>query len=79
MSTTDKPYKRIPLHEADVLSVVENISNLGYFSENDYILGFGVVQGRTGESLIMDVSLVVYNKKMLQDARVKELLLEYLV
>jgi hypothetical protein len=83
------PFAQIPIYltldegdhrgEAVRSKIVSELASLEY-TKADYYLSHGFAYSKDNISISGRImSLIIYNKDMLQDTRVRELLLEYLI
>lgn len=79
MSESQRPYKKVKLKNTDLVSISESMYDLGYHVEDDYKIAYGLTSLTTKVGLKLDVSMFIYNEKMLQDPRIREMFLEHLI
>ena len=66
------------LNKDDLESLIHSIFDIGYRSPRDYYATYGYANG-VDISTVMEITMCIKNEKMLQDSRMKELFLEYLI
>jgi len=81
--TSTKEYKQITLLNIsyiNVLKLYQGITILGYLEHKDFLLNtFVRFLAMELDKVIPSIDLFIYNNRMLEDPKLKELLLEYII